>query len=219
MAKIERHIYCLVRCVLNWNRSSLLMLGQIWESVTLPKGTFPKSGLFFVYLQKHPYYNITSTMLFGGMDPAFRKKGFGLCILEQGSDPYFKLFKDYVHFISWTINDSPEKAFWVIENSNLTNATYSKYGNGKQASRSVGKNQAASQICVDFFRVQYGKDYVKDISPKEKGKAWTVAWAKTVARQEGHKITNINQDQAVAYQLALRAKKEYMFASRRLALK
>ena len=153
-----------------------------------------------------------------GLDPAFRKNGFGLCSIE-GDDVYFKRFKNYAHFLGWLNNDRPESAFFCIENSNLTDATFYRGGSipsQLKQSRNVGKNQAASQIAVDLLRIMYGKENVHDISPRQKGRKWSKAHLQHIAKQEKHKLPNkIKQDEIDAYQIALIGRKNYTLKNAR----
>jgi len=148
-----------------------------------------------------------------GIDPAFRKAGFAICIIDKDGEAQGKMFKSFLDFVQWltTPGEAPQNAIVGIENSNLQNATFDMRGTKgtiAKRSRNVGANQAASQYTVDFCRWWYGSKRVYEISPKQKGKKWTQEQFRQVARQEGHTVIGrFNQDQRDAYQVALIAKK------------
>lgn len=116
--------------------------------------------------------------IFIGIDPAFRKSGFAICIQDEVNTLFFKVFKDYFHFFFWFLNERPEGDVVVgVENSNLQNVTFPKSGGKRESravlakrSRDVGKNQAISQAVCDFCAAILGKDKVFQFSPREKGK-------------------------------------------------
>ena len=105
-------------------------------------------------------------MLIIGIDPAFRKNGFAMSIMDTNTKfVEFKIFKNgYVDFVKWLMFARPDTALFIIENSNLIKKSWQKN------SISVGKNQAISQITVDILRVFYDNENVIEISPVEKGK-------------------------------------------------
>ena len=152
-------------------------------------------------------------MIVIGVDPAFRKAGFAICIIDEQSEVQGKMFKSFLDFIAWltTPGEAPEFAIVGVENSNLQNVTFEMKGTKgmvAKISRNVGANQAASQYTVDVCRWHYGPNNVIEISPKQKGKKWTQAIFKSIAKSEGHKlIGRFNQDQRDAYQIALQAKR------------
>jgi hypothetical protein len=115
---------------------------------------------------------------FIGIDPAFRKNGFAMCIIDElDKSINFKMFYSFVEFFTWVIYESPIKAFFCIENSNLQDITFQRFdshGNkiftSHNASRNAGKNMAVSQLTCDCLIAKYGSKNVLGISPKEKGK-------------------------------------------------
>ena len=151
-------------------------------------------------------------MVFIGIDPSFRKNGFAVCIIVN-KEVNFKVFESFIDFTQWieTLKTSISSFFVVIENSNLQNATYDTKGSKllvARKSRSVGKNQAASQYTVDYCTLFFGEKNVLGISPKQKGGKWTHETFMGVTRTENHKIKNYKgnkneQDKRDAYQLAL----------------
>jgi len=152
-------------------------------------------------------------MIVIGIDPAFRKAGFAICIIDEQSKAQGKMFKSFLDFMIWltTPGEAPEVAIVGVENSNLQNVTFEMKGTKglvAKISRNVGANQAASQYTVDVCKWHYGPNNMIEISPKQKGKKWTQAIFKGVAKSEGHKlIGRFNQDQRDAYQIALQAKR------------
>ena len=103
-------------------------------------------------------------MIYIGIDPAFRKNGFGMCILDfSDKTANFYIFKSFFEFLSWLTNERPKTAFYCIENSNLQKKCWQKNA------MSVGKNQAASQYTVDACKYFCGDKFIREISPLEKG--------------------------------------------------
>lgn len=148
-----------------------------------------------------------------GIDPAFRKAGFAICIIDEMGEAQGKMFKGFLEFLRWltTPGEAPAKAIVGVENSNLQNVTFDMKGTKgmvAKMSRNVGANQAASQYTVDACKWHYGDKYVVEISPKQKGKKWTQAMFRAVAKSNGHTVVGkFNQDQRDAYQIAIAAKK------------
>ena len=115
-----------------------------------------------------------------GIDPSFREKGFAVCVIG-GGEAVFKVFKGFIDFVEWLnlykrSNDYFEGLYLdikiCIENSNLTNTTFDMRGSKQliaKVSRDVGKNQAISQITVDYCRLLFGVDAVTELSPLQKG--------------------------------------------------
>lgn len=159
-----------------------------------------------------------------GVDPAFRERGFSLCVLTLERTAHFHTFVSFMAFLSWanTPGNVPDGALFVVENSNLDNTTYEylRGGNRRQAmamSRNVGKNQAISQCTVDYLCATFGQDRVEDISPSEKGAKWGMYGAKRnmfLARQiaaesmQAKKVqgdaSRLTGDEIDALQLALK---------------
>ena len=122
-----------------------------------------------------------------GIDPAFRKNGFAMCVFDPSDKSLrFRVFRDMVEFLGWATNDRPAEAVCFVENSNLDSAVFRlvepKRGKSgtirgpadtlKTAAAkgiAVGKNQAISQTVVDLLRVIYTGPNVGDIAPSKKG--------------------------------------------------
>ena len=152
-------------------------------------------------------------MIYIGIDPAFRQKGFSIAIIDYSDRTVnFKTFKNgFIDFSGWLLHDSPESAVICVENSNLQKKTFDMSGTKAviaQKSRSVGKNQAASQYTYDLCLVMK-RFQVFQISPAEKGKKWTETIFKGVMNTE--KLTTnaekISQDEIDGLQIALHGKR------------
>jgi hypothetical protein len=150
-----------------------------------------------------------------GIDPAFRIKGFSIAIIDYSDRTVnFKTFKNgFIDFSSWLLHDSPESAVVCVENSNLQKATFDMTGKKSvlaQKSRSVGKNQAISQITYDICKV-FDKFDTYQISPREKGKKWNNFHFKGVLKAERLSITipadKVTQDEIDGLQIALHGKR------------
>lgn len=147
-----------------------------------------------------------------GIDPAFRKTGFAVCILDTDNSAYFKIFKNsMLDFLWWFLNDRPENALWIVENSNLQDYMWpdkkdendtSKIKKREKSGMDVGKNQAASQFTVDLIKSL--KCEVIDISPLQKGKAWSETQFMQQVNFRKIKILNYSgrEDERVALQCA-----------------
>ena len=157
-----------------------------------------------------------------GIDPAFRKTGFAIAVLDETGEVEGRMFRSLLDFIQWVeTREWPGQTVIVgVENSNLQNVTFDMKGTkGEVArrSRNAGANQAASQYTVDYCRHFFGVEYVFEISPKQKGGKWTQAIFRQVLKQEGHRTAGkFNQDQRDAYQIALHAKKLAFFQAAKL---
>lgn len=152
-------------------------------------------------------------MVFIGIDPAFRSRGFSICIID-GQNINFKTFKTgFLGFCLWFVNESPGAAICAVENSNLINATFNTIGNKNiiaRKSRDAGKNQAVSQNTSDLLSTKYK---VYDISPKEKGGKWTAEAYEQIIKAEGYTPNKkrSNQDERDAFKLALIAQRKHKF--------
>lgn len=155
-------------------------------------------------------------MVFIGVDPAFRSRGFSICIID-GQNIEFKTFKTgFLGFCLWFVNESPGAAICAVENSNLINATFNTIGNKNiiaRKSRDAGKNQAVSQNTSDLLRTKYK---VYDISPKEKGAKYTADVYKSLiyTHQYTANKQRTNQDERDAFKLALIAERKHKFKSK-----
>lgn len=146
-----------------------------------------------------------------GIDPAARKNGFTICVCDEESIVRFITFKKFYHFSEWLRNDAPEGTTIVgIENSNLQKTVFGKYFKGKKmnihqklsVAMKVGKNQDVSQNAVDFCVGKYGKEWVYEISPKDKGKKIvSEAYFAAVVRANKHTLMDYKgtQDERDAY--------------------
>ena len=142
-----------------------------------------------------------------GIDPAFRRNGFGICIIDETNDVRFLRIKLFQDFIFWLMTDSPPGGVrCVVENSNMQDVTFRRGGKITHAqSRDAGKNMAISQCVCDLCVWKYGKSAVLALSPREKGAKWSMAYAQGVARAMGLKLpAKLSQDNIDAFQLAVR---------------
>jgi hypothetical protein len=156
--------------------------------------------------------------LYIGVDPAFREGGFYVCVLAENIADFQKMktFIDFVEFID-KIADNNLEAFICIENSNETNHTFispqiRSAPAREKISRDVGKNQAVSQMSVDYakYRLSIG---VYSVSPAEKGTKWDNRTMQFSLKESGYTVQNYKglngeQDKRDAYKLALRARLE-----------
>lgn len=179
--------------------------------------------------------------LFIGIDPAFRKNGFAMCIIDMSDKTVlFKMFENgFLDFVGWFLHESPDTALFCVENSNLSNVTFWTHKDSKtgalltaaqarrnpraiklstkevaKISRNVGKNQAISQNVIDLLNTKYP---VVNISPKEKGKKWlknktAQAYLFTERLKATKKTTN--QDERDALLLAKIAKQKPYLAQK-----
>lgn len=149
-----------------------------------------------------------------GIDPAFRKKGFCVCVIDEQNDVAFTTFKNgFLDFLEW-LKDLPKHSIIGVENSAMQNATFETPADKKKSvsirlrkSRDVGKNQAASQYTVDVCRAIIGTNKTIEISPRMKGVKWSDKTFLRAVKSEGHNLLNYtgSQDQRDAYKLALQA--------------
>jgi hypothetical protein len=151
-----------------------------------------------------------------GVDPAYRKDGFYICIILNDMVIFKKIidFIDYVKYIDLVVESGLDTAI-AIENSNETNHTFiapsiRKPAAREKISRDVGKNQAISQMAVDYALYKL-KINVFSISPAEKGVKLSNAYIEAMFRQYNQIVTNYKgkegeQDKRDAYKLAMQAK-------------
>ena len=140
-----------------------------------------------------------------GIDPAFRQSGFAIAICDKTDKScVFKVFENgFCDFVFWVLNDAPDIALWVVENSNLQQSIWS--GKSLKVAQSVGKNQAASQYTCDLLEVIYGKENVKGISPYQKGKKIKSDYFKTIVKALKYELFNYKgnaQDKRDAFMCA-----------------
>lgn len=149
-------------------------------------------------------------MKYLGIDPAFRKTGFAICILDEEKTARFKIVKGGLLEFLRLIDEMPNDVFSCVENSNLQNATFDMRGSKSavaKKSRNVGANQAASEYTYQATVKRWGNRAFQ-VSPKGKGRKITESEFKALIRSE--KLTLIdyqsNQDFRDAYKLAQIAK-------------
>jgi hypothetical protein len=157
-----------------------------------------------------------------GVDPAYRKGGYWVCEIRGAIVEFYKM-KGFIEFVTY-IDDLAEKAIDVsicIENSNETNHTFISStvrspAAREKMSRDVGKNQAISQMSVDYCNYIIGQG-IYSVSPAEKGMKWSDLITKAEAKNHGLELFNYKglkseQDKRDAFKLALRAKFEFFKA-------
>lgn len=157
-----------------------------------------------------------------GIDPAFRKGGFGMAIIQPNREVVLKTFRSLAFFYGWALSEYAPQFAWVcVENSNLQNTSFDLTGTKQvvaRKSRNVGANQAVSQAVVEFCQARWGANHVRQLSPEQKGAKWTEVYFQAVMRQERHTLCpqmvgtwpvnklKANQDERDAYKLALLAR-------------
>ena len=155
-------------------------------------------------------------MTYIGIDPAYRKNGFTLCIIKKNLVRYETMKSGFLDYVKWLMQSSIEGLFsdvvFCIENSAMQDVLFDMRGPAAviaKKGRSVGKNQAISQCTVDLTR-QFFQD-VYEISPKDKGQKWTHEEYRGVMEEGGYVATKktSNQDERDAFKLALIAKKRH----------
>jgi len=148
-------------------------------------------------------------MVIIGVDPALRKKGFAICILDTESKiAEFQIIESFVDFIIYVENSQPDTVF-AVENSNLQKVSFDMKGNKgvlARKSRNVGMNQAISQLACDYIKTK-GFEII-EISPRRKGEKWTHIQTLLFMNNHQHKFKNYkglvtDQDKRDAYKLAL----------------
>lgn len=147
-----------------------------------------------------------------GIDPAFRKSGFGVAVI-QGDTLDLIVFKNgFLDFMIW-FNDLPsdEDTIIVVEDSSLIKASFDKRGNVgvlARKARNVGMNQAISSITVDICKSRFP---AVGVSPKEKGTKWTALGWEAVVKASGYKLLSKKRSQDIrdATQLAEIAKNRF----------
>lgn len=154
-----------------------------------------------------------------GVDPAYRKGGFYACIII-GDLVTFKKIDDFIDFVKFVdhVSDTGIESIFCIENSNETNHTFigksvRSPAAREKISRDVGKNQAVSQMSVDYalYRLQYN---VYSVSPADKGMKLTNKMVDLMFNAFGQRVKNYKgnigeQDKRDAYKLAMMAKEKF----------
>ena len=161
-------------------------------------------------------------MTYIGVDPAYRDGGFLVCEI-MGAIVAFYNMKGFIEFVKY-VDELAEKTIDVsicIENSNETNHTFispkvRSSAAREKISRDVGKNQAISQMSVDYCQYMLGSG-VYSVSPADKGMKWSDLITKAEAKNHGLELLNYKglkseQDKRDAFKLALRAKFEFFKA-------
>jgi hypothetical protein len=161
-------------------------------------------------------------MTYIGVDPAYRDGGFWACEIRGAIVAFYKM-KSFIEFVKY-IDELAEKtidASICIENSNETNHTFisptvRSAAAREKISRDVGKNQAISQMSVDYCQYMLGSG-VYSVSPAEKGMKWSDKITRAEAKNHGLELFNYKglkseQDKRDAFKLALRAKFEFFKA-------
>ncbi|MBK8706491.1 MAG: hypothetical protein IPN33_24960, partial [Saprospiraceae bacterium] len=78
-----------------------------------------------------------------GIDPAFRKDGFCVVVIDENRTAAAKIFKSFLDFLKW-LPEAPDNAIVTIENSNEEKALFAYLQKGSAQKRimsamSVGK--------------------------------------------------------------------------------
>ena len=161
-------------------------------------------------------------MTYIGVDPAYRDGGFWVCEISSEIVAFYKM-KGFIEFVKY-VDELAENTIDVsicIENSNETNHTFisptvRSAAAREKISRDVGKNQAISQMSVDYCQYMLGSG-VYSVSPAEKGMKWPDKITRAEAKNHGLELFNYKglkseQDKRDAFKLALRAKFEFFKA-------
>lgn len=82
-------------------------------------------------------------MTYIGIDPAFRKNGFVICIINEQSEVDFITFKDFTAFLDWVF--TAPLAIYTVENSYLQDLTFDMRGSKPEGDRCPGGNHGAPQ--------------------------------------------------------------------------
>jgi len=154
-------------------------------------------------------------MIYVGVDPAYRKGGFAVAVLEKKS-MYFIKFDNVFFFYEWLKEKRAEQvsAFFCVENSDITNHTFFRLGARTpsalaKVSRNAGKNQAVSNLACLAIELVYGGDRLISLSPAQKGKKVSKAYFSELLKQEGISIASasrLTQDEVDAGMLCLKGK-------------
>lgn len=165
-----------------------------------------------------------------GIDPAARKDGTALCIIDEQGEVSFQTFASPYRFILWAHSDeAPMRAIVGIEDSGKDKTVFAYLRTGSTASQrskavAVGKNMGASAILVECCQQVWGKGQVFDMSPTEKGaKIKDVSIFAAYVRSNKHRIVsgykgiNDEQDERDSYLVAIKAAKFAKFGRPRRA--
>ena len=156
-------------------------------------------------------------MLVIGIDPAARRNGFWIAILDTVERTVeFKGFKNYNEFYKYILLlPDKEEYYFAIENSNLDNVTFRKSENvgvAAKFSRDAGKNQQVSQLCIDAVKDVFGQESYVEYSAVSKKSGWkyTEGIFPSILKSDKYRLITpcTNQDQRDAYHLAIMAIRE-----------
>jgi hypothetical protein len=150
-----------------------------------------------------------------GIDPAFRKSGFGVALLDDGVAHPIHI-KTFIDFFEWVRTfDFSEVAYIAIENSNLQNTTFRADRFHGRISRDAGKNMAVSQMVCDYLRFHLPQVTIIELSPKEKGAKINQVMMEKV--MSGYWIVprKTSQDFRDALMLIYKAQTKYFFRNNR----
>ena len=157
---------------------------------------------------------INSKMKYIGIDPAFRKDGKGVCVIEGYNVSFIKLAST-VDFVKFLFSLEPDSDIvFGIENSNLQKPLFDKEGNiGTVSAKGmrVGKNKAISQLIADLI-VGLGFQCV-EYSPKQKGSVISLNEFKLRLKANNQLFdipaTGCSKDKRAAYMIAMLAKNNH----------
>ena len=144
-----------------------------------------------------------------GIDPAFRKSGTGVAVINKAARTMHLSMRNMADVIIEVCESSYDKGtVFVVENSNLQNVSFRGLRSGRFGDRSVGKNQAVSQLLCDIAHKKGAA--VVEVAPNQKGRVMTAAeidgWAKRngvyIALEKGRR-KSYNPDIRVAATLAI----------------
>lgn len=145
-----------------------------------------------------------------GVDPAFRKGGFWSAILDtQNKTVEFKPFNNVFEFADFVKELVGSDVFFSIENSNANNVTFKKSNNpgiAARYSRDAGKNQAVSELAVQYVMLHHGSNYhIVHAGDKKKGWKEQSRFFHAIVKSDGYTLLTPqrNQDQCDAYFIAM----------------
>jgi hypothetical protein len=150
--------------------------------------------------------------LFIGVDPAFRRNGFAICIIDDTKEVCYKTFHSVVDYIFFINNlDAYNTVVVCIENSNMQPEIFDKKPTKKEQiehARNIGKNQATSQIIYEYTKRLYASTTFQ-VSPKQKGAKPNLLQSRKMLEGYRYKALPANQDEMDALLLATIAVKFY----------
>lgn len=160
-------------------------------------------------------------MIIIGVDPAFRKNGFWAAILDtQQKTVLFKPFKNVFEFGDMVREYVGQDVFFSIENSNADNVTFKKSDNpgiATRYSRDAGKNQAVSELAVQYVKLHHG-DRLHIVTAADKKKGWKEQsrFFHAIVKSDGYTLLTPqkNQDQCDAYFIAMMGYSQLKFTNK-----